>query len=978
MIALLCAVLAVSPVQSAAARLLREGRVSEALPLLEAARKAEPKDAAVATDLGSALLRLGRRAEAEQQFRAAIALAPRSWSAYAALAAMLSEDERRWDLAADTVALLDRGIARARGEVARAGLHLARADFLRSVGRTAEARNELLALRAVDLPPAQQRRIAELLDRVAADERLRATEDWPEPDVADAERGELLRVEQSFSSGDARAALNGAEKLCSAHPTWRAPRWLRARALDELGRGDEAVRDLGVLVQLAPSNAAAWRKLGELLAGHGGLLEAERAEEALRRALALEPSWTDLWLVRARVALRRARPAEALRDLSKLANESAADDREVKRLTEVARAQLDVAPGAPAEPARAPEPTADAREALRQAQDALASPGGGELAASLLARALDSSPGYVEAAAAWVALRGELPARTRDALWNDGAALLDLATQIERARPADGAVLAAPLVDRGVELGIPEARYQRALSRAAKGDSAGALSDLTEYAASSPPLPHLDEARTLRAQLVPAPRVDPAELVARARLAEDRPDAALAALGGRCEPGRPARILIALGEVREYSGEPAEALACYRAALGVDPAAHEPLERLARVAARVSPALLRGYDEELRAAASARIASAEWALARSALASGRTDEALPRLDAFLRDAPAGEPSVAAARAARDELVRAKSAAARTRTRREVVWSAFAVIVAIASAALWWRGATVARALKLRPRLYPAVAHAVAALRHDVLKHRASVLAMARDPAAREEVARALLEPEPASRAIQREYDRLRQNAKSHGIALRPLRREPVFGPLVRDLAAAEALLRKERPDIDRLAGVDARLRETHGPRLAGLLRLGPRTRLGARELETWIRGVEAEVKRGGSGWTSPSVLVQGMEVEFPVDRDALATIFANLLRNAQAAAAPAGRVLVRLGEERDAAGRTVRVLLVGDSAESDLTIEAIESRESGRGLAIVRDLTREWQGHLVVRPESAPLRKAVGACFPDSFGGAQA
>jgi signal transduction histidine kinase len=130
------------------------------------------------------------------------------------------------------------------------------------------------------------------------------------------------------------------------------------------------------------------------------------------------------------------------------------------------------------------------------------------------------------------------------------------------------------------------------------------------------------------------------------------------------------------------------------------------------------------------------------------------------------------------------------------------------------------------------------------------------------------------------------------------------------------------------------------------------------------------------VKRGGSGWTSPSVLVQGMEVEFPVDRDALATIFANLLRNAQAAAAPDGRVLVRLGEERDAAGRRVRVLLVGDSAESDLTIEAIESRESGRGLAIVRDLTREWHGHLVVRPENAPLRKAVGACFPDTFPGA--
>jgi signal transduction histidine kinase len=222
--------------------------------------------------------------------------------------------------------------------------------------------------------------------------------------------------------------------------------------------------------------------------------------------------------------------------------------------------------------------------------------------------------------------------------------------------------------------------------------------------------------------------------------------------------------------------------------------------------------------------------------------------------------------------------------------------------------------------------------------------------------------------------VAREYERLRQDARAQGVTLRPLHREPIFGSLFRDLASAEALLRKRAARTERIAAIDARVRDLHGPRLASLLRLGPRTRVSARELERWIRGVEAEVKRGGSGWVSPSILMQGMEVEFPVERDALTTIFANLLRNAQAAAAPEGRVLVRLGEERDAAGRRVRVLLVGDSAEGEVTLEGIESRESGRGLAIVRDLTREWHGHLVVRPESAPLRKVVGACFPDSAG----
>jgi hypothetical protein len=75
-------------------------------------------------------------------------------------------------------------------------------------------------------------------------------------------------------------------------------------------------------------------------------------------------------------------------------------------------------------------------------------------------------------------------------------------------------------------------------------------------------------------------------------------------------------------------------------------------------------------------------------------------------------------------------------------------------------------------------------------------------------------------------------------------------------------------------------------------------------------------------------------------------------------------------VIVRLGEERDAAGRNLMVLLVGDSSEHGISLEAIERRESGRGLGLVRDLTREWQGHVVVRPEEPPWKKAVGACFP--------
>jgi signal transduction histidine kinase len=217
---------------------------------------------------------------------------------------------------------------------------------------------------------------------------------------------------------------------------------------------------------------------------------------------------------------------------------------------------------------------------------------------------------------------------------------------------------------------------------------------------------------------------------------------------------------------------------------------------------------------------------------------------------------------------------------------------------------------------------------------------------------------------------------LQTAARAHRVLLRPQRREPIFGPLLRDLRRAEALLRA--PELSPAAllqvqRVDERLRELHSERLGALLRLGPRTRVDAALVAEWIRAVEAELRVRAQPWISPVLLLEGMELEFPIEKTALMTLFFNLLRNAQAAVAaqPVGAsVLVRVGEERDATGRRLMVLLVGDSSPAELSIEAIERRESGRGLAILRDLVHEWRGHLVVRAESAPWKKGVGACFP--------
>ena len=169
-----------------------------------------------------------------------------------------------------------------------------------------------------------------------------------------------------------------------------------------------------------------------------------------------------------------------------------------------------------------------------------------------------------------------------------------------------------------------------------------------------------------------------------------------------------------------------------------------------------------------------------------------------------------------------------------------------------------------------------------------------------------------------------------------------------------------------------LLAIDERLRNDHADALGDLLQLGPRTRLDATALATWIAAAEASARQAGGTWAATALALAELDVDFPVAENALGAIFANLLRNAQQAVAgqPDARVLVRVDRARDVTGRASVTLFVGDSAAAPLTMEAIEARESGRGLAIVRDLVRAWRGHMVVRPESAPFTKLVGASFP--------
>jgi tetratricopeptide (TPR) repeat protein len=972
-----------SPAAKAAARTahaqgiarLRAGRVAEAADLFARAAAADPGNAIFATDLGFALGKLGRHAEGEAVLRGAIEKDARRFYAYVNLADLLADDPARWERRDAIVAFLDKGLGALKDDrKGRFNLLLRVANFERAVGRTVAARARMQPLLADTaepaLTPAQRKRVLDLLDAITLDERAHALDAWPAPAVSAGERALADDAERALGAGRGEEARVAAEALIHRHPTWQRALFLRGRALEALGRVDEASRDLEIAVNLAPADAEAWRALGRLLALQGGALEAERADEALRNALALEPAWTDLRALRAQLAHRRA--------------------------------GLAAPPSAP----RGVGPSERARSLFQEAEEWIEVGDPAGLGRDLLDQALADSPGYVAAAVTGYSLKGAVSEATVAALWDDGGALWALVTGVRsvagaRGGEKDGAVDAVtrPWIDRAVALDVQEARFARALARAAAGDGAGALDDLVRYVAREPRPAHLAEARALRAGLGGTEGRPSPERLARIRLLEDHPDAALRALGGACAPGLPADRLVALGLVHEYAERRADARSCYELAAARAPDDAVTAARLARLDARLSDGELRSAARAPLARAAAQgIAAAEWALARLDAAGGEAPRALPHVERALALAGVGAAAadvwLPAAREARARWAAEGRARERaTADRRRWLMLGLAVLLGLAVVGLLRRrfgGWTLAAALGRQPALFPDVARVVGELRHDVLKHRAGVLGLAADAGVnRAELSRALLEPTPTSVVVAAAHERLAKAARGQGIALRPLRREPVLGPLAADLARAERLLGTPSSaalDPEPLLAIDRRLRGAHAQRLGALLQRGPRTRLGPLELSAWIAAVEAATRGDGARWIAPALLLGDLDVDFPVERDALHAIFANLLRNAQAAAGAGrgaggaavagqdadeeGHVIVRVERERDVTGRQVASLFVGDSASTILTLEQIDARESGRGLAIVRDLVRQWRGHLVIRADAAPFAKVVGACFP--------
>ncbi len=232
-------------------------------------------------------------------------------------------------------------------------------------------------------PPYNSKRVLDLLDAIALDDRAHALEDWPAPAPA------LARADVA-----------------------------QAQALEAAGRVDEAIRALEIAVATAPGDAPAWRALGRLLAAHGGALDLDRADEALRQALALEPAWIDLRALRAQIARRRT----SLAAPDPGAHAAAPSDK-AHALYQEAEEWIDVG-----------DPIGMGRELLEQA--------------------LADSPAFVAAAVSLYAITGTVPATTVAALHDDGPGLWALASGVRKLGKASAGAtdtsegLVGPWIDR--------------------------------------------------------------------------------------------------------------------------------------------------------------------------------------------------------------------------------------------------------------------------------------------------------------------------------------------------------------------------------------------------------------------------------------------------------------------------------------------------------------------------------------------------
>ncbi|GAP67508.1 sulfotransferase family protein [Mizugakiibacter sediminis] len=277
------------PGHPAALRLLASARLAQgdaagALGILEPLARSQPDWAPAHFDLGAALARARRVAEAIEALRRA--------------AALKADLPQVWRLLGD--------LLHAQGDAA--GADAAYADHVRHAARDPRLLAAATALVDNRIPEAEAllrqhlkeaptdvaaiRMFAEVAARVGRNEdALKLLERCLElaPGFHAARENYALVLHRSNRP---ERALAEVERLLAVAPENPAYRNLKAVVLCRIGEYEQAIRIYAALLQQHPDNPKVWMSYGHALktAGH-----TERAVEAYRRSLAAEPSFGEVW-----------------------------------------------------------------------------------------------------------------------------------------------------------------------------------------------------------------------------------------------------------------------------------------------------------------------------------------------------------------------------------------------------------------------------------------------------------------------------------------------------------------------------------------------------------------------------------------------------------------------------------------------------------------------------------------------------------
>jgi tetratricopeptide (TPR) repeat protein len=670
----------------------------------------------------------------------------------------------------------------------------------------------------------------------------------------------------------------------------------------------------------------------------------------------------------------------------------------------------------PARPGFSP-PSASARTAFAEGKMFLAR-GAFAGARDAFRRALRISPGYVESALALGSLEEregrdvEAAAALRTALAADPDrfdAILALANLLwnEPDRPAKEESLA--LLDRAIALrpDLPRLLREAADRWAAWGDPARALERLDAWRSTATPEGR-QSADSLRERLVASlsrPSGQGMAAVAAAEASAAAPSFRLAQVylrrtdetgqdqavreleeAVRLDPAFvPAWELLAT--VRGRRGEAAGAEAALKRALEIDPSRASAWERLAAVV-EAQP----GRESEARAAwqraEQAGSREALYALGRIASATGSEMQAIAWWRRYLNEAPDGL-RTEEARAAVDRMDR------RFQTLRGagIGLAGFGGLLAAGLVVRRRRGLTLAEWLRRDPAATREVRPILGRLSHEVFKHGGLLLGDAEErllsgddfrPAAgilAERLYGSGTGPGLVAEGRSALED-LEALARGRRVTLNFRHKDPLLARVVaaldaldgaRDdlaaLAAGVALRARRRPALaTRLGRAAESLNLRAAQELGRLLDEAGSTEASWEGLAGLLESVARERKAPVPGLEPAGLFASGgapLRVRLPgADWD---TIFRNLFANALASP----RLALLSEARRDpVTGQAQGRFILFDADPRPLTTEMIRGRAAERGLGVVADVVRRWDGVVDVVPGPPGWSKGVSVEFP--------